>query len=167
MLNLGQNHQFFGPSDLEICQMTLIYNILCYSKLCISFHSHQWIQIGVTAWKCQVWVQIGNFLSCVTLKFDGWPWKTVGHLFYATLSYMLHFIAISEFKLELQSGNTQFRSKSVMFLSLVTLKFAGWLRKAIGHLSVWHFKLYASFLSHVWIQSGVTVRKRLNHLCQW
>ena len=22
-----------------------------------------------------------NFFSCVTLKFDGWPWKTIGHLF--------------------------------------------------------------------------------------
>ena len=25
-----------------------------------------------------------DFLSRVTLKFDGWPWKTIGHLFYAT-----------------------------------------------------------------------------------
>ena len=31
--------------------------------------------------------------------------KTIGHLFYATSSYMHHFINICEFKLELQSGN--------------------------------------------------------------
>ena len=47
------------------------------------------------------------FLSHVTLKFEGWPWKTVGHLFYATSSFVHHFIAICEFKLELQSGNGQ------------------------------------------------------------
>ena len=42
------------------------------------------------------------------LKFDEWPWKTIGHLFYATSSFMHHFIANGEFKLELQSGNAQF-----------------------------------------------------------
>ena len=33
------------------------------------------------------------------------PKKTIGHLFYATLSILQHFVAIGEFKLELQSGN--------------------------------------------------------------
>ena len=31
--------------------------------------------------------------------------KTIGHLFYATLSFLQHFVAIGEYKLELQSGN--------------------------------------------------------------
>ena len=31
--------------------------------------------------------------------------KKIGHLFYATLSFLHHFVAIDEFKLELQSGN--------------------------------------------------------------
>ena len=31
--------------------------------------------------------------------------KTIGHLFYATLSFLHHFVAIGEYKLELQSGN--------------------------------------------------------------
>ena len=154
-----------------------------------------------------------RFLSLVTLKFDGWAWKTIGHLFYATLSFMHHSKAIGEFKLELQSGNTQFRSKSVIFLSRVTSKFDGWPWKIIRHLfnvassfvhhfiaigefklklqsgnaqfgsksviycPVWPwnltddlennraplqccFKLYASFYSHQWIQTKVTVRKR-------
>ena len=33
------------------------------------------------------------------------PKKTKEHLFYATLSFLHHFLAIGEFKLELQSGN--------------------------------------------------------------
>ena len=44
--------------------------------------------------------------------------KTIGHLFYATSSSMHHFIAIGEFKLELQSGNAQFGSKSSIFLAV-------------------------------------------------
>ena len=46
-----------------------------------------------------------RFCSRVTLKFDGWPWKTIGHLFYAVSSFVHNFMAISEFKLDLQSGN--------------------------------------------------------------
>ena len=54
-------------------------------------------------------------LSRVTLKFDGWPWKTIEHLFYATSSFVQHFVAICEFKLELQSGNAQSGSNSTIF----------------------------------------------------
>ena len=71
-----------------------------------SFQSHRWIQTGVTVRKRPIEVEIGDFLSRVTLKFDWWPWKTIGHLFYTTSSFVHHFIAICEFKLELQSGNT-------------------------------------------------------------
>ena len=49
--------------------------LIIYFKLCASFRSHWWIQTGVTLRKCAIWVQIGDFLSRVTLKFDGWPWK--------------------------------------------------------------------------------------------
>ena len=104
--------------DLEICWMTLKNNrapLLCYFKLCASFHSHQSIQTGDIVWKCLIRVTISNFLSCVTLKFHRWPWKTIGHLFYTTSSFVHHFIAISPFKLELHSGNDQFRSKSAIF----------------------------------------------------
>ena len=51
-------------------------------------------------------IQIVAFSARVTLKFDGWPKKTIGHLFYATLSFLHHLVAIGEFKLELQSGNS-------------------------------------------------------------
>ena len=51
----------------------------------------------------------------MTLKFDGWPSKTIGHLFYVTSSLAHHFIAIGEFKLELESGNAQSGSNSTLF----------------------------------------------------
>ena len=41
--------------------------------------------------------------------------KTIGHLFYATSSFVQHFVAIHEFKLELQSGNAQFGSNLMLF----------------------------------------------------
>ena len=61
-----------------------------------------------TVRKCPIWVKIGDVLYHVTLKFDGWPWKTTGHLSFAVSSFVQHFLAIGEFKLELQSGNAQF-----------------------------------------------------------
>ena len=71
---------------------------------------------------------IGDFfLSRVTLKFDGWPWKIIGHLFYTTSSFAHCFKAMGEFKLELESGNTKIGSKSaIFFLSCVTLRLARW-----------------------------------------
>ena len=51
------------------------------------------------------------FVPC-DLEIEGWPWKTIGHLFFAVSSFVQHFIAIGEFKLELQSGNAQFESNS-------------------------------------------------------
>ena len=65
--------------------------------------------------KRPIWVKIGDVLYLVTLKFDGWPWKTIGHLSFAVSSFVQHFIAIGEFKLELQSWNAQFGSNSKIF----------------------------------------------------
>ena len=110
------NRRFIVPCDLQIWWMTLKNNrapLLCCFKLCTSFHNHRWIQTKVTVRKRSIRVKIGDFLSRMTLKFDEWPWKTIGHLFYATSSFMHHFVAIGELKLELQSGNAQFGSKSI------------------------------------------------------
>ena len=68
--------------------------------------------------KHPIWVKIGDILCRVTLKFDGWPWKTIGHLSFAVSSFVQHFIAIREFKLELQSGNAQFGSNSTIFRAM-------------------------------------------------
>ena len=115
-LNSGQNRQFVVQCELEIWWMTLENNRaprLYYIKLCAPFQSHGWIKTGVTVRKRTVRVKIGNFLHRVTLKFDGRPWKTI---FYLASSSVHHFIAISEFKLELQSGNAHFGSKSMVFV---------------------------------------------------
>ena len=118
MPNLGQNRWCFVPCDLEILWMTLENNtasLLCCFKLCATFHSHRWIQTGVTVRKRPIWVKFDDFWNCVTLKFDGWPWKTIGHLFNAISSFVYHFVAIGDSKLELQSGDAQFGSKSTIF----------------------------------------------------
>ena len=112
---------FFVPCDLEIWWMTLENDrapLLYYIKLCASFQIHGWIETEVTVQKRSIWVKIGNFLSRVTLKFDGCPWKTIGHLFYVASSFVHHFTAISEFKLELQSGNAQSGSNSTIFKAM-------------------------------------------------
>ena len=92
--------------------------LLYYIKLCASFQIHRWIETEFTVRKRSIQVKIGDFLCCVTLKFDGWPWKTIGHLFYTTPSFVHHFKSIDEFKLELQSGNAQCGSKSEIFCSV-------------------------------------------------
>ena len=83
--------------------------------VCASFKSHGWIQTGVSIRKRSIRVKMGNFLSRVSLKFNRWPWKSKGHLSYAAWSYVHHFIAIGKFKLDLQSENAQFGSKSAIF----------------------------------------------------
>ena len=137
LLKFDLIHRFLSPCDLEIWCMTLKNNrapLLYYIKLCVSFQIHRWIQTKVTVRKRSIRVKIGNFWSCVTLKFDGWPWKTIGHLFYTTSSFVHHFIPIGDFKFQLQSGNAQFGSKLMIFFSRVTLKFDGWPWKTIEHL---------------------------------
>ena len=135
--------------------------LLCCFKRCASFHSHQWIQTKVTIRKCSIRVKISDFLSRVTLKIDGWPWKKIGHLFYAASSFVHHFKAMGEFKLELQSGNAQFGWKS-------TISFAVWPWNLTVTLKnnrpplLNHIKLCALFYRQMSIQTGVTVRKRPN-----
>ena len=133
--------------------------LLYYVKLCASFQIHWWIQTGFTVQKHSIRVEIGDMLSRVTLKFDGWPWKTIGHLFYATSSFVQHFVAIGEFKLELQSGNAQSGSNSTNLEQCDLVIWRMTLQNNRAPL-LCYFKLCASFRSHWWIQTGVTVRKR-------
>ena len=117
-LKLDSNRKFFCQCDREIWWMTSKKNralFLYYVKLCASFQIYWWIQTEFTVQKRSIRVEIGDMLFRVTLKFDGWPWKTIGHLFYATSSFVQHFLPIGEFKLELQSGNAQSGSNSTIF----------------------------------------------------
>ena len=127
------NTQFGSNAAIFFSRVTLKFDVLpwktighlfytplratlhCYFKLCASFHSHWWNHTGVTVRKCPIWVKIDDSFSRVTLKFNGWPWKTIGHLFFAISSSVYHFVAIGKFKLDLQFGNAQFGSKSTIF----------------------------------------------------
>ena len=223
LFKLDSNHGFFSRCDLEIWWTTSKSNRaphLYYIKLCALFQIHQWIQTGATVRKRSIRDKVGDFLSSVALKFDGWPCKIIGYLFYTISSFGHHFKAIRLVIVELQSGNAQFGSKSNFFLSCVTLKFDGWpweekkntkkqvtssvVRWALPIISkpsvnsnlscspeilnlgqnrgfffvpcdleIWwmalknnrtpllyYIKLCASFQSHLWILTGVTVRKR-------
>ena len=110
-VNSGTNWRFFAPCDIENWWITKKNNrapLLYYVKLCASLQIHRWSKTWVTVRKRSIRVKIGDFLSRVTLTFDGWPWKTIGHLFCTTLSFVQHFKAIGIFELDLQSGNVQF-----------------------------------------------------------
>ena len=82
--------------------------------------------------------------SRVTFKFDGWPWKTIGHLFYVISSFVHYFVPIGKFKLELQSGNAQFGWKSTIFFKTCDLQTWQMTLKKIGHL----FYATSSFVHH-------------------
>ena len=86
--------------------------------------------------------------------------KTIRRLFYAASSFVHHFLAIGEFKLELQSGNTQFGSNR-RFVEPCELKFLWMTLKNNRAPLLKNIKLYASFHHHMWIQTGVTVREQL------
>ena len=106
--NLGQIRRFLEPCDLENWRMTLQNNrapLLCYFKLCAAFHSHWWIQTGVTVRKRPIWVKFCDFSAV-------WPWNLTDDL----------------------------ENNRAPLLS--------------------NIKLYVSFHHHMWIQTGVTVRKR-------
>ena len=62
--NLGQIRWCFVPCDLEIWWMNLESNrasLLCCFRLCATFHSHRWIQTGVTVRKRPIWVKFDDF----------------------------------------------------------------------------------------------------------
>ena len=102
-----------------ICPRFLIESILSHLPHCWWRSSQNKANlrdlIAATGLVISNWIQIINFSARVTVKFDGWPRKTIGHLFYATSSFVHHFVAIGEFELELQSGNAQSGSNSTIF----------------------------------------------------
>ena len=64
-----------------------------------------------------------------------------------------------EFKLNLQSGNAKFGLKNSDFLVPCDLEIWWMILKNNRAPLLYYTKLCASFLSHQWIQTGVTVRK--------
>ena len=92
--------------------------LLCYFKLCASFHGHKSFQAGVRVRKPKIRVKIGHFLSRLTLKFDRWPWNTIEHLFYAASGCVHDFMWI-------QTG-VRVRKRLSWVLTSVTLTFDFW-----------------------------------------
>ena len=87
----------------------------------------------------------------MTLKNNGAP---------LTLSFVHHFKSVGEFKLELQSGNAQFRSKSAIFFVPCDLEIWWMTLKNNRAPLLCYFKLCALFQSHWWIQTWIKVRER-------
>ena len=83
LLKLDSNRRFFRPCDLEIWWMTPKNNKtphLSIYALCIISNpsvNSNWSYSPETLSAGQNW---WFYLDDVTLKFDGWPWKTTGHL---------------------------------------------------------------------------------------
>ena len=120
----GSNRRFLVPCDLEICWITLKNNrtpFWYHFKLCASFHNHWWIKTWVKSPKTP---NLGKNRQClVPCDLEIW-WMTlktnrVHPLYYIKLCESFH--SIYEFKLELQSGNTQIWAK--FSLTSVTLTF--------------------------------------------
>ena len=138
LLKLDSSHQFFSLCDLEIWWMILknyraplLQNI----KLCAASQSPQWIQTGVTVRKRSIRVKIGEFLSRVTMKFDGRLWKTIGHLFYVAPSFKLaSFYSHLWIQTKVTVPKRSIWVKIGDLLSPVTLKFDGWPWKRKGYL---------------------------------
>ena len=80
---------------------------------------HHFVAIG--EFKLELQSENAHFGYKFTLFCRRWPrnleggLKKIGYLSYATSSFVHHFVAIGEFKLELQPGNAQFESKSSIF----------------------------------------------------
>ena len=58
-----------------------------------------------------------KFSARGTSKFDRWPRKTIGKLFYAPWNYVCHLVAIDDFKLQLSSRNVQIGAKLSIFFA--------------------------------------------------
>ena len=163
MPNLGHIRRFLELCDLEIWRMTLKNNrapLLCYFKLYAPFRSHRWIQAGVRVRKHPIWVNIDDFFSRVTLQYDVWPWKIMGHLFYDYFKLCASFRSHRWFQTWVTVRKRPIWVKIGQFLEPCDLEIWQMTLKNNRAPLLCYFKLCASFCSHWWIQTGVTVRKR-------
>ena len=152
MPNLGQNQCFFVPCDLEITWMTM------KNKRAPLWYSIK--QLPSSEFKLELQPRNAQFRSNLVICCPLPPWNLMDDLEKQKGTSSILSWAIGEFELELQSGNTQFGSKSAIFLSPVTLKFDRWPWKNKAPL-ICCFKLYVSFHSHYWTQTGVTIWKHI------
>ena len=159
LLKLDSNHQFLAHVTLKFDGRTKkITGHLFYTTSSFVNHFIVELKTRVIVWKRSIPVKIGDFLSRVVLKFDGWPWKTEGHLFYATLRFVHHFKAIVNSNLSCSPETLNLRENWEIFLSHAALKFNVWPWNTIGHqfyvasIFVHHFIAISEF--QLKLQSG-------------
>ena len=157
LAQIGSKSNFLAGVTLKFEGWT--WKTIPNKTICVSFHSHPIIWIGVTNRNHSNLSQIISFSPCVTLKFERWPWKTIGHLLNPTSSFVRHFITVGEFKLELESGNAQYELKLAIFFVPCDFEIRWMTLKNNMAPLLYDFKLCSSFRSHWWIQTGVTVWK--------
>ena len=102
--------------------------------------------------------EIVEFSALVTLKFDGSPPKTIGHLLELYYVKLCASFQIHRFKQDLQSGNVNSGQNCRFFVPCDLEIWCMILENKMAPLL--YYKLCASFQIHRWIQTGVTVRKR-------
>ena len=160
--NLGQIRRFLEPGDLAIWRMTLKNNrapLLCYFKLCASFSSHRWFQTWVTVRKRPIWVKLTIFRAM-------WPCNLTYDLEkqWGTSSILLQVLCIISYPLVYwnlsYSQETPNLGQIRRFLEPCDLAIWRMTLKNNRAPFLCYLKLCASFRSHRWFQTWVTVRKR-------
>ena len=127
--------------------------VLSYMSNCVHYFKLE-LQVG----NARFGSKSAFFVPC---ELENW-WRTLknkGHLNSMLLQGLYHFIAIGQFKLELQSRNAQFGSKSTIFCPVWPWNLTDDLENNRTPL-LCYFMICAPFHSHLWNQTGVTVRKR-------
>ena len=94
-MNLNQNQQFFFLSWVTLKFDEWPWKKIAHLFYAISSLVHHFIDIGqfklqLQSGDAQFSSKLAIFLSHVTLKFDGWPWKTKGHLCHIKLCASFH-----------------------------------------------------------------------------
>ena len=158
---------FLPQMNLKLDRSTWTLGHFIYAT---SRSEHHFItnQTRVTVGNCKFGSKsvIFFFLLYMTLKFGDWPWRTIGHLFYATSSFVHHFITIGEFKLKIQSRTPHLGKKSAIFLCWVTLNKANLrdLIAATGLVILLKLDSNRGFFARVTLKFDGWLRKIIRHV---
>ena len=133
---------------------------LYYVKFWASFQIHRWIETGVTVRKRSIRVEICYILSCVTFKFDGCLWKTMGAS--SMLSQASCITSDPSVKSNLSySPGTPNSCQNWRFLVPRELESWWMILKNKRAPLLYYIKLCETFQIHGWNQTGVAIGKCL------
>ena len=156
LFKLDLNRRFFDRVTLKFDgwpQEITRHVFYTTSSFLYHFRSISEFKLELAPWNVQSGSNSMIFLAV-------WPCNLTYDLAYdlATSSFVHHFVAIGDFKLEIQSGNVHL-GLNRWFLEPCDLAISRMTLKNNSAPLLCYFKLCASFPSHWWIQTGVTVRK--------